>query len=104
MQEVTLKLGAEDYEYLKLLEKRRKEKINVLVQDLFHRVITEEKEKMACKLFKEGKISILEACNMLKVTPSEMIGILIKNRVRIGSERLIPSDIGLKNLRERFGG
>ena len=104
MQEVTLKVGAEDYEYLKLLEKRRKENINVLVQDLFHRFIIGEKEKTACNLFKEGKISILEACDMLKVTPSEMIGILIKNKVEIGSERLSPSDIGLRNLRESFGG
>ena len=59
---------------------------------------------MACKLFKEGKISILEACDMLKVTPSEMIGVLIKNKVGIGSERLIPSDVGLRNLRDNFGG
>jgi hypothetical protein len=58
-----------------------------------------DKERIASEMFKEGKISFLESCEMVKAKPSEIIGILIKNGVKIGSE-LVPSDIGLKNLRE----
>jgi glycosyltransferase involved in cell wall biosynthesis len=44
----------------------------------------------------DDTVEIVEECG---AAPSEMIGILIKNGVKIGSE-MIPSDIGLKNLRE----
>lgn len=64
-----------------------------------HRSIKENKKRIASEMFREGKISFLEICEMVEATPSKMIGILIKNGAKIGSE-LIPLDIGLNNLRE----
>ena len=99
MKAIELKITDEDYEYLRWLEGKEEEEIPTLAKKLLHRIIKANKERVASEMFGEGKISFLEGCEMVKAAPSEMIGILIKNGVKIGSE-FIPPDIGLKNLRE----
>ena len=99
MKAIELKITDEDYEYLRWLEEKEEEELPTLAKKLLHRIIKANKERIASEMFGEGKISFLESCEMVKAAPSEMIGILIKNGVKIGSE-LIPPDIGLKNLRE----
>ena len=99
MKAIELKITDEDYEYLRWLEEKEEEELPTLAKKLLHRSIKANKERIASEMFGEGKISFLESCEMVKAAPSEMIGILIKNGVKIGSE-MIPSDIGLKNLRE----
>ena len=99
MKAIELKITDEDYEYLKWMEEKEEEELPTLAKKLLHRIIKANKERIASEMFGEGKISFLEGCEMVKATPSEMIGILIKNGVKIGSE-LIPPDMGLKNLRE----
>jgi len=99
MKAIELKITDEDYEYLKWLEEKEEEELPTLAKKLLHRIIKANKERIASEMFGEGKISFLEGCEMVKAAPSEMIGILIKNGVKIGSE-MIPPDIGLKNLRE----
>ncbi len=99
MKAIELKIADDDYDYLRWLEEKEDEELSVLAKKLFHRIIKENKERIVSEMFGKGEISFLESCKMVKATPSEMIGILIKNNVRIGS-LLMPLDIGLKNLRE----
>ncbi len=99
MKAIEMKIADDDYEYLRWLGEKEDEKLSILAKKLFHRSIKENKERIVSEMFGKGELSFLESCKMVKATPSEMIGILIKNNVKIGSA-LMPSDIGLKNLRE----
>ncbi len=99
MNAIELKITEDDYEYLKWLGEKEDEELSILAKKLLHRSIKENKERIAAEMFGRGEISFLESCKMVKAAPSEMIGILIKNNVKIGSS-LMPLDMGLKNLRE----
>lgn len=102
MVEITVKLKEDIYRHLKELSVISGRDVKNIVEDIIQGNIRSRREKEASRLFSDGKITFTEACELAAATPSEMTGILLKHGVKFGSERLMPSDIGLKNLRERF--
>lgn len=85
---VSLRLGADDYDFLNDLAETEKEDLSTAIRDL----IARGRVLLALERYRQGKASLSRAAQVAGVSISEMLDLLVKHGV--------PSDLQVEDYRE----
>lgn len=85
---VSLRLGADDYDFLNDLAETEKEDLSTAIRDL----IARGRVFLALEWYRQGKASLSRAAQVAGVPISEMLDLLVKHG--------IPSDLHVEDYRE----
>ena len=91
-----------DIQYLRSKAQTQQVKVSVMLRELLHRGVELDKEASAIQAYKAGKVSLREAAKVAGVCPREMMDILVRNGVKLGSIRIEVNE-ELKKVKAALG-